>query len=154
MAISAHELPESRICLRRCSSAGVHGVFVRLFLVGGVGTAPGSVGCANLMGVPVELVPAEDVVLASGAPAGMVGGGTADTVPVAAVVVGMGGGMIGEAEDAGAGAPAGCAATGFGRLRERWATGVDACADMPVAAAAAGGCCCEAAWDCWACWTC
>lgn len=31
LAISLQLFPESLICLRRCSSAGVHGVFVRLF---------------------------------------------------------------------------------------------------------------------------
>lgn len=35
LAISAQLEPESLICFRRSSSAGVHGVFVRLFLAGG-----------------------------------------------------------------------------------------------------------------------
>jgi hypothetical protein len=35
LAISAQLLPASRICFRRCSSAGVHGVFVRPFFAGG-----------------------------------------------------------------------------------------------------------------------
>jgi hypothetical protein len=34
-AISAQLFPASRICLRRSSSWGVQGVFVRLFLAGG-----------------------------------------------------------------------------------------------------------------------
>jgi hypothetical protein len=41
LAISAQLLPASRICLRRCSSPGVQGVFVRLFLAGG-----GAIGAA------------------------------------------------------------------------------------------------------------
>jgi hypothetical protein len=42
LAISAHVFPSSRISLSRCSSSGVHGVLVRLFLGGG-GTPSGSV---------------------------------------------------------------------------------------------------------------
>lgn len=38
MAISAQLLPWSLICLSLSSSAGVHGVLVRLFFTGGVGT--------------------------------------------------------------------------------------------------------------------
>src|SRR4051794_2178379 len=41
LAISAQLLPASRICFSRSSSAGVHGVFVLLFLAGG-GLAPES----------------------------------------------------------------------------------------------------------------
>lgn len=38
LAISAQLFPWSRICLSLSSSAGVHGVLVRLFFTGGVGT--------------------------------------------------------------------------------------------------------------------
>lgn len=85
-------------------------MFVRLFLAGGVGALPGSDGGANLMGWPVEFDPAAGAGLAVEAPDEIAGSGTADAVLLAAAVVGVGGGIIGDAEDAGA---------GFGRLRER-----------------------------------
>lgn len=55
MAISAQLEPESLICFRRSSSAGVHGVFVRLFLAGG-GCAAGwelSTGVAGWVGAAI-----------------------------------------------------------------------------------------------------
>jgi hypothetical protein len=47
-AISAQLLPASRICFSRSSSAGVHGVFVRLFFAGGgAGVSSAGAGCAG-----------------------------------------------------------------------------------------------------------
>lgn len=45
-AISPHELPASRKVFSRRSSAGVHGVFVRDFLAGGVAEAPSPVAAS------------------------------------------------------------------------------------------------------------
>lgn len=45
LAISLHELPASRRALRRCSSAGVHGVLVRPFLATGLGSCGVGGGC-------------------------------------------------------------------------------------------------------------
>lgn len=56
LAISAQLCPASRICLRRSSSAGVHGVFVRLFLAGGGWAAAwllSAVGGAGWVGVAI-----------------------------------------------------------------------------------------------------
>jgi hypothetical protein len=54
-AISAQLFPVSRICLSRCSSAAVHGVFVRLFLAtGGCIDASSSFGAgAAIVGLDV-----------------------------------------------------------------------------------------------------
>lgn len=86
------------------------------------------------MGVPEATADAGVGGFAKGVPAGMAGGGTAETVLETAAVVGIGGGMMGEADVAGVEADGGCAVAGFGRLRERWATGVDAGAGAVEAA--------------------
>ena len=58
-AISLQLFPASLICFNLCSSAGVHGVFVRLFFrgscVGGSASAPGAAVDALLASAPAAV---------------------------------------------------------------------------------------------------
>lgn len=143
LAISAQLEPESLICFRRSSSAGVHGVFVRLFLAGGACGA----GWAFSTGVGGWV--------AAGIGAGGVGTGTGVGIwggCWTGVGTGWGGAVTGAVGVAAAGA-------GAGRLRRLGAgAGVAAGAGWGVGCCCCGGCwwtCCG--WtevDCDACWTC
>ncbi len=132
-AISAQELPLSLICFRRSSSAGVHGVFVRLFFAGGpLGVVVESSAAAGWAGVVAAAVAGVGAAAVPGTDTGV---GVAGT--------GTGGGM------AVAGAGGGAAAAGFCRLRDRgWGAGAGVGVGCWGAAAAGwgGACCC--------CWTC
>lgn len=97
LAISAQLLPASLICLSRNSSAGVQGVFVRLFLAGGgttgvlasslVGTAGGATGVTCIGGW-------------GAAETGVGAGAGAGVLEAAAPVVAVGAGVAGLADGA------------------------------------------------------